>query len=363
MIKKITFPHIGDYYIPISYLIKHATNLEVIVPPPITKKTVALGSKYSPDYVCAPFKYNLGNFIESLELGANVIFQAGGGCRYGYYAELQEQILKDLGYHFEFVNFIKDNHISFKNVYQYVKTINPHINIFKFLYYLINTILMIYYMDKLGKYPRENMGFEQNKGDFIKVEKELLSSLRQDHITPFKLFKIYRKYKKLYKKIPINKPKDCLKIGIVGELYTIMEPHSSCYLERKLASKGIEVHRYTTLTYLLIQKKFNIKRLLRKGKKYLKYHLGADGTESVVLSLELAKQGYDGIIHAKSFGCTPEINAMPIMSKISSEYHIPIIYFSFDSNDAEVAIDTRLEAFYDMIESKQEQTKKNTTKS
>ena len=89
MNKKITFPHIGNYYIPISYLISKATRQEVIVPPPITKKTINLGSKYSPDYVCVPFKYNLGNFIESLELGADTIFQAGGGCRYGYYAELQ----------------------------------------------------------------------------------------------------------------------------------------------------------------------------------------------------------------------------------------------------------------------------------
>ena len=98
MTKIITFPHIGSYYIPIKYLIEKTTLCKVIVPPKITKKTIELGSKYSPDYVCVPFKYNLGNFIESIELGANVVLQAGGGCRYGYYAELQEQILKDLGY-------------------------------------------------------------------------------------------------------------------------------------------------------------------------------------------------------------------------------------------------------------------------
>ena len=76
----------GNYYIPISYLIKKITKQQVIIPPKITKKTIELGTTYSPDYVCVPFKYNLGNFIESLNKGANVIFQAGGGCRYGYYA-------------------------------------------------------------------------------------------------------------------------------------------------------------------------------------------------------------------------------------------------------------------------------------
>ena len=74
--------------------------------------------------------------------------------------------------------------------------------------------------------------------------------------------------------------------------------------------------------------------------------------ESVVLSMELAEKNYDGIVHIKSFGCTPELNAMTILEKVSNDYDIPIIYFSFDSEDNEVAIDTRLEAFYDMMEQK-----------
>lgn len=46
---------------------------------------------------------------------------------------------------------------------------------------------------------------------------------------------------------------------------------------------------------------------------------------------------------------------MPILEKISNDYQIPIIYFSLDSQDGEVGIDTRLEAFYDMIVQKKEQ--------
>lgn len=350
----ITFPHMGYYYIPIKYLVNSITKCKIIVPPQITKKTIELGSKYSPDYVCVPFKYNLGNFIEAINAGANIILQAGGGCRYGYYAELQEQILKDLNYEFKFVNFIENNHVSIKNIYKFAKSLNPNLNIFNFGYHAANAIIMIIIMDKLSKYPRENMGFEEEKNSFIKVEKSFLNSLKKDRHSPISLIKTYFKYKKRYQKLKINKPKDCLKIGIVGELYSIMEPFCSNNVERKLANYGIEVHRFTTLTYLLFQKKFNIKKLLRKGKKYLKYHLGADATESVVLSLELAKKKYDGIVHLKSFGCTPELNAMPILEKISNEYQIPIIYFSFDSGDNEVGIDTRLEAFYDMLSQKKE---------
>lgn len=352
MNRVITFPHMGSYYIPIEYLISKITEAKVLVPPPITKKTIELGSKYSPDSVCVPFKYNLGNFIEALDAGANMVLQAGGGCRYGYYAELQEQILKDLKYEFEFVNFIENNHVSIPNIYKFAKEINPKLNIFKFGYYGLNTIIMLVMMDKLGRYKRENMGFEVRKNSFIKTEKSFFNKLKNKKHTPISLIKLYFQYKKKFKAIEINKPKDCLKIGIVGELYSIMEPFCSSDIEMKLASYGIEVHRFTTLTYLLFQKKFNIKRLLHKGKKYLKYHLGADATESVVLSLELAKKGYDGIVHIKSFGCTPELNAMTILEKVSNDYDIPIIYFSFDSQNSDVAIDTRLEAFYDMLSEK-----------
>ena len=354
MTKIISFPHIGNYYIPIKYLISKSTKCKVLISPQITKKTIDIGSKHSPDYVCVPFKYNLGNYIEALDNGANILLQAGGGCRYGYYAELQEQILTDLNYEFEFINFIQNNRVSIKKIYKFAKSLNPKLNIFTFAYYGLNTILMIIIMDKLSIYPRENMGFEIEKNSFTKVEKSLLNELKKQTHTPISLAKTYFNYKKRYKNIKINKPSNCIKIGIVGELYSIMEPFCSNYIEQKLASYGIEVHRFTTLTYLLLQKKFKLKKHLRKGKKYLKYHLGADATESVVLSYELAKKNYDGIVHLKSFGCTPELNAMPILEKISNEYQIPIIYFSFDSQDNTVGIDTRLEAFYDMLLQKKE---------
>ena len=81
----IAFPQLGNYFNPLRKLITNTTHLKVIEMPKITKKTISLGSKNSPDTVCVPFKYNLGNFIEALDKGATVLFQAGGGCRYRYY--------------------------------------------------------------------------------------------------------------------------------------------------------------------------------------------------------------------------------------------------------------------------------------
>ena len=66
-------------------------------------------------------------------------------------------------------------------------------------------------------------------------------------------------------------------------------------------------------------------------------------------ALTCAKKGYDGIIHVKSFGCTPENDAIPVLQNISRDYKIPVLYLSFDLQTGEEGLSTRLEAFYDMV--------------
>ena len=347
----ISFPHLGDYYIPIKFLLTKLTNYRVMAAPPITKKTIELGSKYSPDFVCVPFKYNLGNFIEALEQGANVLIQAGGGCRYGYYAEVQEKILKDLGYNFELYTLVNNDKITPKSIYQTFKKIDKKIPLYKMLYYAPLTILMIRYMDNIDQYIRLNIGFEVEKNSFTNLKKEMLDSFQKckGYIS---LTKRYFFYKKKFKKLQINKPKNCLKVGIIGELYTAMEPFSSYFLEKELASMNIEIKRFTNVSYLLYQKRLQRKKNLRYIEKYCKYTLGADGMDNVYRAKYLIDEGYDGIIHTKPFGCTPEIGAIPIIRKVCQDGKMPIIYFSFDSQTSETGIKTRLEAFYDMLKIK-----------
>ena len=64
-----------------------------------------MGITHSPEFACLPLKINIGNFIEALENGADTIVMAGGigPCRFGYYGEVQREILKDLGFNFEMI--------------------------------------------------------------------------------------------------------------------------------------------------------------------------------------------------------------------------------------------------------------------
>lgn len=346
--KIISFPNLANYDVPVKYLFEHLTNYEVRKSPPMTKKTLEIGSKYSPDSVCLPFKYNLGNFIETLDNGANILIQAGGGCRFGYYAEVQKKILNDLGYNFEFYTLADGDVNGIRGIYRTIKKINPNVKKVKYLYYLLTGFLMIIYMDKIDMYIRRNIGFEINKGNFDRTHKAMLNNFAKTK-GPFDLIRKYRRFKRKFKDIALDKPKNCIKIGVVGELYTSMEQYSSYFIEKELANMNIEVTRFTNVTYLLLTKKYHEKRYLRKIKKYCKYTIGADGMDNVARAKILIDKGYDGIIHIKPFGCTPEIGAMKILQNLCNDENVPIMFLTFDSNTSEVGIKTRLEAFYDMI--------------
>ena len=349
----ISFPHLGDYYNPIKKLLESVTKMKVVPSPPITKKTIELGSKYSPDSVCVPFKYNLGNYIEALENGATILMQAGGGCRFRYYAEVQEIILKELGYKFKFIQLIGKNRLNFNELYSIFKKLNPGLKKRSFIHEILYCILYILFLDKLDSKIRKKIGFEVNKGSLEKIKKGFINKCnKSSKITT--LFWLYIKYSLKISRVQTKKVKNKIKVGIIGELYTAMEPFSTYNLEKMLAKYNVEIKRFTNLTYLLWKKPLFISYMKLKCKKYAKYKLGADGLDNVYRTLWLKKHKFDGIIHTKPSGCTPEIGAIPIIMKITNDNKIPIIFLSFDEQTSNEGIKTRIEAFYDLMSAKKE---------
>lgn len=348
MDKVIAFPLMGNYYIPSNYLFSRITNSKIMNPPKITSKTIELGSKYSPDFVCTPFKYTLGTYIECLEMGANTLVQMGGGCRYGYYFELQEKILKDLGYDFKYYNLVSKGHTDIKKIYNIMKEIDPKLKKIKSLYYLLITIKMVKYMDYIEDYIRRNAGYEVNKGEFNEELNNMLEEFSNVK-SLIHLKRTFKRYKKRILNIKINKPKNNIKIGVIGELYTLMESFANNNLEDLLMSYGVEVKRFTNVTYLLFEKGKKSKKYLKKLDN-IKYKMGADAMDNIYYTKYLIDNGYDGIIHIKSSFCTPEIGSMGIINKMCEESDMPVLFMSMDANTSSVGFETRIEAFYDMIE-------------
>ena len=59
---KITFPHMGSVYIASKALVEDLGHIAV-PPPRCSKKTLDIGTKYSPESICLPLKINIGNYI------------------------------------------------------------------------------------------------------------------------------------------------------------------------------------------------------------------------------------------------------------------------------------------------------------
>ena len=346
---KIGFPQVGNYSIPAKYLLSRIIDCEIIDAPSITQKTIDLGVKYSPEFICAPFKYTLGTLLEVIEKGANVVIQLGGGCRYGYYYGLQKTIIKDLGYDVKYINLVTAGYTDIRRICREFKSIDKNFSRIRGLYYLFIAIKMVKYMDIVDDYIRKNVGFEVVKGSMEHYNSLMLNEfLKVNNI--FQLKKVFKEYFSLIKNVELNIPDKVVKVGVIGELYTVMEPFSNYFLEKTLASFNMSVTRFTNATYLLFKKRKFINKNIKKYSKYVKYRMGADATDNIIRTVMMCRRGYDGIIHIKSTFCTPEIGSMGIINKICNRYDVPVLFFSFDANTSKVGLQTRLEAFNDMIE-------------
>lgn len=354
---KICFPNVGNYY-PAFKTLLDLFECEIVKTPPYSRKTVEIGAKYSPESICFPYKYFLGNYIEALELGANVIVEIGGGCRLGYYSEAHTETLKSLGYKFKVLDF---NNLSSSSVIGQLKKLNPKLTHYRFFRGFLLAYRKARVIEQLEEFIRLNIGFEETKGELEKILKLCLKEMENmKSISKLQILKL--KYIRKLKAVPIKKPANRIRVGVIGDLYTQMEPFANFDIEKKLGEKGVEVYRFVKITGLfneLFTKSFIAKKWIRNAKPYLKYHIGARSTDSVAVALELAKEGFDGLIHIKPSGCMPEINAMAALHRISQEHKIPIVYFSFDTQTSETGINTRLEAFHDMLVMKRKKNGKN----
>ena len=344
--RKIALPRYAEYNCAMKYVVEQGFESICVLPPPLTKHTEELGAKNSPDFVCTPFKTTLGSMIEALEAGADTLVMVYGLCRLNYYAELQEQILRDLGYEFEFVNLALYDTGKKKDIVRAAKAINPKVNMTKLTKAFAEAAIMVEHLDEITGQYYENCGFDPT-GGYRQIYRKFLTSMYM--ACSFKeVEQGYKAAKLAFADTPLSKPPHPLRVGIIGEFYTAMDAFSNLEIEQKLADMGVEVHRWMNITNSMLRpgtKKQQAQILERS-----EYSMGANSTTDLWQAQTFAQKDFDGIIHIKSANCTPEIDIMPVLQNISADYHIPVLYLTYDSQTSDVGLMTRLEAFYDMID-------------
>ncbi|MBU3155945.1 acyl-CoA dehydratase activase-related protein [Clostridium estertheticum] len=354
---KITFPHFGNTHLAAKALFD-GLGIECIIAPFNSSAALELGSTFSPEEMCLPYKIMMGNYLQSIKLGADTILLPGscGPCRFGEYCELQINALKKMGHNLtfivvdspfdigknEFLNRLsKISNNSKEGKLQKIKALK--------VAYTVNELI-----DKIESKVHYLTGFEVNKGQFKNLLKECTINAA-NALSPPQMVSILKEYNNKIDNVPINKDKTPIKIAIIGEIYTIIEPFANLYIEDKLMDYGVSTKRKLTPTWwiknaLLSPFKLNSIDIRKASKEYLPYYIGGHARECVGEMLLAEKESFDGAIQIFPMGCMPEIVSKAILTKISSDKDFPIMTLIVDEMTGEAGYITRIEAFVDMLE-------------
>ncbi|OWZ83287.1 2-hydroxyacyl-CoA dehydratase [Natranaerobius trueperi] len=352
--KKITFPHMGSSHIAFSMLVKELGH-EVIKPPAPTRKTLTYGTKHSPEFACIPFKVLLGTYLEAIEKGADTIVSSGGvgPCRAGYYGELQNKILQDIGYNPDFVIF-EPPLKSLSDFMSKIKILKGNNSWIALLDIVRRTWHKLIALDDLESEVNKIRPYELNKGETskqLKIGQSMLDeaqSMKEIKEARNEALKAIRKVKCL------ERPEKPIKVGLIGEIYVVLEPFINADVEKTLGELGVQVDRSIHLTNwtrdnTLIDGEKGVKKLARP---YLDQLVGGHGQNSIGETIHYAENDFDGVVHLAPFTCIPEIVAKSIIPKVSQDYNIPVITLFLDEQTGKAGVQTRLEAFVDLIKKK-----------
>lgn len=349
---KVTFPHLGAYS-PAFELLFRQLGHDVILPQVPSKETLSLGVENGPEFACIPLKICLGTYIEALEKGADMIVTTGGvgPCRAGLYATVQREILRSMGYQFDMV-VLEPARRHPVSLIRSISKLNPHhCPPWILARYVRQTWEMIKAFDALERelhkvrpralapekaervYERgvRQIGAQHKLEDIIQAGQDALADMRQ---------------------VPLNPDADPVRVGIVGEIYVLVEPAANLHIERILGELGVEVHRSIFLTG------WTEENVVREGDNltareaaapYLDEMVGGHGQDTIGHTVLYSRDGMDGVIQLAPFTCIPEIVAKSILPVVSRDHDIPVLSFFLDEQTGEAGYRTRLEAFVDLL--------------
>jgi len=349
---RIGVPHMGNLYIPLKALAQRL-NMDFIVPPLTSQRTLSLGVRYSPEGMCIPFKLTLGNLIEAAELGADtMLMPAGSGiCRLGYYAKTQEQVLHSLGYNAEIVS-VGVSQRKLLGLLEAIKRLSNNAPWSKIISAFRFGLAKLNVLDDIERAVQKVRPVERVKGTANKLFAQAVRATEQ--ADDYKALKrVKTDYLEQLSLVERDENAEPLVVGIIGEFYVLLEPFSNLDVEKELGKLGVEVRRsiftseWTKFSLFLNPLGVNEKdRLHKAAMPYLKRDIGGEGWETVGEKVLHAKD-YDGLVHLAPFTCMPEIVAQNIMP--STKENIPVLTILCDEQLGKPGMLTRLEAFVDLL--------------
>jgi predicted nucleotide-binding protein (sugar kinase/HSP70/actin superfamily) len=313
----VTLPYLGFYSEFVFKRLLEDLGVEVMLPPMVTEKTIKLGVRYSSALMCYPFKVTLGSLIEVLEiakkkgvkltyLGIGTSTACLGTCRFQQYFEIHKKICEDLGYDFDTIFIEKEGIWKLGLVFGILKAfkgINP-------------------------------------KNSYLKIIKALIDVF----------FTMLREEKRL----------DCfdwsdtkkVRIGIVGEFYTVIEDRINYDIINRLRDMRVNVHTFIRYSNDLKStfKGEVPKEFIKQAKNYYNGRFRAHGDASYYALYFYKHHNFDAVIHLMPLSCAPESVAEMIMDLASKRLDLPVYTFPIDEDISQTGFEMRLKSIISILE-------------
>lgn len=355
---KVSFPYMGTtvIYKKLIELLGH----EPITPPRPTQQTIDLGVKHSPEFACFPFKAIMGSYLEAIALGADTIVTSGGNgpCRAGFYAEVHKRILENMGHQVNVIVFDAPGR-GWRKFLHNVRLLKGRSSWWRVWQALRLVYTMVHELDRLEKQVSYLRAHEVVGGSASRAWTKIQQLFDQAR-DQTELSQATSSSEELLGRVavlPSDRP--ALKIGIVGEIYVVMESSINFELEEMLGKLGVEVERSQHLSEWV---EFNLlprwlgpaheEAILHKSDPYMPLVIGGHAKQTMGHIVDYHERGFDGVIHLMPFACLPELVTQSIIPHLSQTLDLPILSLSLDEQTGLANIQTRVEAFLDLLQNK-----------
>ena len=282
-----------------------------------------------------------------------------GPCRAGMYPDVHQKVLQELGYNTKVVVF--DSMFKDFGVFcDKLRAVMNNRSLFSVLPLLRFAFALIRKMDNLEKQMKIMRAYEINQGDFNFAWNKIVKMFEKCD-TVKDVNRTYKKAQEMFEEIPKREvaEKDKIRVGIVGEIYVVMERTVNKNVEEILNNLGIEVENIQYISDWLSHNLFphwfpypKSHRDFRMSDKITPLNCGGHDKENMGWVIDFANRGFDGVVHLMPFACLPELVNLGKFPAVSEELNIPILSLSLDEQMGEAHVKTRLEAFSDLITSK-----------
>ncbi len=335
--------------------------VETMRTPHAGKEVIELGKELAPEFVCLPFTVTLGQMRWLLDRGATHLLMVGGKgkCRLGWYAQVQEQLLRKMGYDFELIVIdsplpFHERWANFRDTLKHTTKQASWLKILRALYFGYHKMAAI---DNAERILHRVRAFESKMGTIDRHFKRFVAKIERASSTEA-VWRLADEFAQTADSIETDDTNP-VRVRIVGEIWVVLESHINLHLEEMLG-KSIEprvwvdreisatswFHKHIFPTRKATERKDQIKQA---ALPYLGADPGGHGHMSVGLTALAKSEQMDGVIHLLPFTCMPEIVAQNIMVRLSQEMDLPVLTFIITDQTGEAGFETRVEAFLDIL--------------